>query len=339
MKMIMYSLILVVVVQINLAFAILSSSQANVHRAFERDSANSDVSAKRHNDGRWISLLSDRNFEGGINLRGNNSSDPRRGIYIYPFRKKGESSVWQLAEWGSRVLLKPSDFSRRDGASVFKNNTKLVSFKKIKSGVKVGMDVTASEEYDRPRRQNEDWVHLLIEEEFETKPRIAAIDSLLLLFDGRLTKSVSRMANTFDPRLHTAQFQLFVVVQNLNRLSSGYRDFLWFGIPFYDYRHRTIERYAAQDIGKGDATGKFIFSLGTRDFSDQSFHDGKWIKVRVNLKPYINEAIATAKKRGYLKQSNPDDFGVTGMNLGWEVPGIFDVGFEFQGFDLKYKLY
>lgn len=334
----MYSFIASIVAQISLALFSAGSSQTTIQHAFGSGHFNICVVTGQDSGRQWKSLLSDKDFQGGINLRGNNSSAPQKGTYIYPSMSRSELSVWQLAEWGSRVRLNPSDYRKKNGARVFENKAKLVSFKRTKSGTEVEMDVTAFEEYDCPRKEKEGWVHLLIEQDFGTKPQINDIDSLVLLFDGRLTKSISRMANAFDPRLHTAQFQLFVVVQNINKLSSGYRDFLWFGVPFYDFRHRIIERYAAQDLGKEDATGKFIFSLGTRDFSDQSFHDGKWTKVRVDLKPYIVEAITTAKSRGYLKHSGLGDFALTGMNMGWEVPGIFDVGFEFREFDLQYKL-
>lgn len=44
-----------------------------------------------------------------------------------------------------------------------------------------------------------------------------------------------------------------------------------------------------------------------------------------------------AKERLYLTGSSIEDPGISGMNPGWEVPGTFDAGFEFKGFDLKYS--
>lgn len=283
-----------------------------------------------------ISLLADACFQRGIHLRGNNTSNPFTEESLYPFGGVGQERYWQLAEWSSKFLIHQRDMVSRGEGKRFMNEGKILNFKKEGAGVLVRMDVKGSKEYVHPRRFGEPWVHLLLEQDFREKLLLSQMDSFHLLFEGRLIKSISYMtADSFDPGLHTAQFQLFLSVQNLNPLSDKYGDFLWFGVPFYDYRYEKISRYAAQDIGKGDATGKFIFSLSSEDYSQKSFRTKEWIKINTDLRPFLTEAIALAQKRGYLPGSNPEDMGVSGMNLGWEVPGTFDVGFEFKGFDLQ----
>ena len=284
-----------------------------------------------------VSLLSDYGFERGLFLKGAASGVPSAGESIYPFGGQGQKPVWELAEWASKYLLHQSDMVEKEGTKVYQNKGKLVSFRREGKSTHVRMDVTASAEYNHPRKQNEAWPHLLIEQAFPSKPLLKDMEDLTLFFEGRLVDCISKMPeNTFDPGLHAAQFQIFITVQDLNPQSPKYGDYLWFGVPFYDYRHKKNSVYAAQDVGKGDATGKFIYSLGTDDYMEGSFHDKQWIKIEKDIKPFIIKALGIAKERGYLTGSALDDFGLTSMNLGWEVPGTFDAGFEFSGFDLMY---
>ncbi len=281
-----------------------------------------------------VSVLGDHRFEKGLSLKGTNSSTSPTGKYIYPFGGEQEQSVWELAEWGSKYQLSQEQLETVGETKIYRDPGKAISF--AQQGSHVTMTVTASQEYDAPRKNNEAWPHLLIEQAIPSKPLLKALKGLLLQFDGRLVQNEMKMtAEQFDPGLHTAQFQLFLNVQDLNPESPAYGDYLWFGIPFYDYRHRQAEVYAAQDVGKGDATGKFIYSLANTDFMEGSYHDGEWIRVEKDLYPFIMKALEIAKERGYLKNSALEDFRVSGMNLGWEVPGTFDVSFEFKEFDLK----
>lgn len=284
-----------------------------------------------------VSLFEDSNFEKGLYLKGDVSGSPSAGESIYPFGGQGQKPSWELAEWASRHLLHESDMVDKNGTKTYENKGKLISFKREGNTTLVRMDVKASAEYDHPRKSGEAWPHLLIEQQFTQMPFLKDMEKMFLNFEGRLVQCISQMPEgSFDAGLHSAQFQVFVVVQNGNTNSPKYGDYLWFGVPFYDYRYRKQEVYAAQDIGKGDATGKFIYSLGTADYTDGSFHDGNWIKVETDLKPFMIKAINIAKERGYLVGSSLEEFRVVGMNLGWEVPGIFDAGFEFKGFDLNF---
>lgn len=283
------------------------------------------------------SLFIDNAFEKGFYLKGDVSGVPSAGESLYPFGGGGQKPVWELAEWASKYLLHQSDMVEKDGAKVYENKGKLVSFKREGNTTLIRLDVKASAEYEHPRKNGEPWPHLLIEQEFATKPLLKDMDDLFLHLEARLVDCISKMPdNTFDPGLHTAQSQVYLIIQNRNQQSPKYGDYLWFGVPFYDYRHQKIAVYAAKDVGKDDATGKFIYCVGTDDYMQGSFHDKNWVKIEKDLKPYIMQAIATAKERGYLVGSSVEELGVTGMNIGWEVPGTFDAGFEFKGFDFTY---
>ncbi|SDD57824.1 hypothetical protein SAMN04487894_110175 [Niabella drilacis] len=280
-------------------------------------------------------LLGDSAFEKGLVLKGTNTNAVCRDRFIFPFGENNGRAQWELAEWGSRFQLAGIKRRIHRKRIIYATRGKKIAFEKPAGNCRVAMNVTASDEYPVPRKAGEDWAHLLVEQTFTKKPYLKDLEALIFKFSGRLTKAVLRMKKKdFDPGLHTAQFQLFITVQDLNPASPNHGDFLWFGIPFYDYRYKDIRMYAAQDLGKSDATGKFIYSMGSADFMKGSFHSGAWITIYKDILPMMKDAVKLAKQRGYLKGSAIEDLGVSSMNLGWEVPGTLDVGFEFKGLDL-----
>ena len=65
-------------------------------------------------------------------------------------------------------------------------------------------------------------------------------------------------------------------------------------------------------------------------------HDGQWVTFSKDIYPVIQEALDTARTRGYLSAS-PDnaDFAVSSVILGWEVPGISCVQMQVRNLHLK----
>ena len=113
----------------------------------------------------------------------------------------------------------------------------------------------------------------------------------------------------------------------------GFGKLVWFGIPLYDDRSRFPKEHKAQDTG---GTAMFIFTPGGEVFADRSAHDRDWITVDKQLRPLFVEALETAWQRGFLLESRGlADYRVTGMNLGWEVPGLFDVEMQVRGLGLE----
>ncbi|MFZ4262514.1 hypothetical protein ACFRAE_10735 [Sphingobacterium sp. HJSM2_6] len=284
-----------------------------------------------------ITLVDDEMFAKGLILkRGNPSESPGN---IYPFLGSPAQPDWELAEWGTKFFLTEDDKLNNSNLVSYQNEGKQLSFHTgANKPYPIQMNLLTSKEYTSPRKYGEFWPHLLIEQAFKQQPAIKDLKELRLKFKGKLTKSELKMkASEFDKGLHTAQFQLFLSIQNLNKNSAYYGDYVWFGIPFYDYRYEKIPLYASQDVAKDDATGKFIYSLASEThLGNKTFHHGDEISVDIDLFPYIIKAIQTAKQRGFLTGSLEQEFKVSGMNLGWEVPGTFDVGFEISKFNLTY---
>ena len=108
------------------------------------------------------------------------------------------------------------------------------------------------------------------------------------------------------------------------------------GIPLYDDRSRFPKEHKAQDFG---GTAMFIFTPGGEVFADRSAHDRDWITIDKDLRPLFVESLETAWQRGFLRESRDlADYRITGMNLGWEVPGLFDVAVQVRDLSLEVEL-
>ncbi len=248
----------------------------------------------------------------------------------------GSEPVWDMDQWSSRQPLALGDPKLlTDGTLCYSNAAKTILLGPAGSDHgDLSLAVRAGVEYGpRVRKSGEPWVHLLVEQTMAQAPSLASLSAARLHVEARLVESVQLDIPGYDPSLHAAQFQIFFSVQNLNRQSPGYGKYLWFGIPIYDNRHRMVPAYKAQDTG---GTSMFIYTLGGDVVCTQSAHDRQWITIDKDLLPLMREGLACAWQRGFLKESqDPADYRIAGMNIGWEVPGSFDVELQLRRLSLK----
>lgn len=273
-------------------------------------------------------LIKDSRFRDGFILW-----ETRPGQHVRYGELKGLSTnltpAWGLSQWSSKFPLAVDSALRTLDSLVCSNAAKGIA---IRAGSGFSMAANSSLEYGpRARVAADPWVHLLVEQEFERPAPLAGLASATLHLQARLLRSRNLHKGDYAPGVHAAQFQIFFTVQNRNRRSAGYGDLLWFGVPIYDNRHRFPPEFKAQDFG---GTAKFIFTPAGRTFTSQSAHDFKWIVIDQDLLPLMREALETAWQRGFLKGSHAmADYYIGGMNMGWELPGTFDV--EMQVRDLS----
>ncbi len=284
-------------------------------------------------------VFKDLTIENGINIKGTNSADPSTKSIIYPFGKvDGAKTIWTLAEWGSKKdLVDATPNNTKDGIT-YSETGKNISFKKENNTIEVTMEVIASDEYDAPRKDGEDWPHLLMEQKIDTNNKIENAGEMNFTLDVKLLRNEIKMEDfEFDPNMHTAQFSIYFSVGNINPESESYGDYFWFGLPVYDYRYPDgIEEYSAQDLGKEDATNKFIYKPASKEVFKGNVNNKEWIKINLDILPYIKKAIQTAKGRGYLKGSNTPDLAIGSSNIGWEVQGTFDCSIKYKNLSLTY---
>lgn len=273
-------------------------------------------------------LIQDNHFQRGFTLW-----EPKPGRHV----RYGELStgapppVWGLSQWSSRFPIAENARERVDGLLVWSNSAKVI---RLGAGLELSLGANSGVEYGpRARVAADPWVHLLVDQEFAPTAPLAELKSARLHVEARLLRSRNLHRDDYSPGTHAAQFQIFLTVQNRNRQSRGHGDLLWFGIPIYDNRHRFPEEFKAQDFG---GTAKFIFTPGGQSFTRQSTHDGQWVVIDQDVLPLMREALALAWRRGFLKDSKAiEDYQIGGMNMGWELPGSFDVEMQVRNLSLK----
>lgn len=190
-----------------------------------------------------------------------------------------------------------------------------------------------AEYHGRARRNGEPWVHLLAEQSLVEAPALAEMRRARFRIAARLLRSKLHRTDDYSTGLHAAQFQVFLALQNRNPASAGHGRLLWFGIPLYDDRHRFPPEHKTQDTG---GTGMYIFTPPGRSYTETSAHDREWVVVDKDLVPMLRESLESAWKAGFLTESRDlADYGLTSINLGWEVPGLLDVTMRVRGLSLR----
>lgn len=246
------------------------------------------------------------------------------------------SPVWGLSQWSSKFPLDATASAESVNGFLIRSN----SAKSVKlgqpgaSGSDLSLAVNTGVEYGaKARRSGEPWVHLLVEQEFAAPAPLEELSVAKFHLEARLLRSRNLHRDDYSTAAHAAQFQAFFTVQNRNRQSRGHGDLLWFGVPVYDNRHRQPPTHKSKDYG---GTEKFIFTPDAKTFTSGSAHDREWIVIEQDMLPLMREALATAWAKGFLSGSRaPGDYSIGGMNLGWELPGTFDVELEIRNLSLK----
>ncbi|MBK7998686.1 MAG: hypothetical protein IPK15_08215 [Verrucomicrobia bacterium] len=277
-------------------------------------------------------LIADREFRLGFILW---EPKPGRHVRYGELTTGAAKPVWGLSQWSSRFPLNAAEaYKSADGSLTCSNLAKLLQFGAGTTNPVLVLAADSSIEYGLPARNAKDpWVHLLVEQEFAESPPLPELAEARFRVEARLARSRNRHRDDYSPDRHAAQFQIFFTVQNRNRQSAGFGDLLWFGVPVYDNRDRFAKEFKARDFG---GTAKFIFTPGGETYAKVSAHDGNWITLERDLLPLMREALETAWKRGFLAASkNPADYRIGGMNMGWELPGSFDVEMQVRGLSLK----
>lgn len=281
-------------------------------------------------------LIRDPQFRNGFVLL-----DPKPGKRVV-YREATDDAapgkpVWDLCQWSSRFQLEAVRAKRSPREVLcFTNTAKRVALGPLGSdGADLSLGVNASVEYAGRARKApaEPWVHLLVQQEFERPPSLADLASCRFHVQARLTHSKLIRTDDYTPSLHAAQFIIYLTVANRNPRSPGFGQYYWFGIPLYDDRERIVPAYQAKDFGD---TQMFIYTLASDVFMRQSTHDKEWVTFAKDLLPLLREGLAAGWQRGFMPGSRDvADYRVTGIVIGWEVPGIFDVELQLRNLSLR----
>ncbi|MDH7503780.1 MAG: hypothetical protein QHJ82_13855 [Verrucomicrobiota bacterium] len=242
--------------------------------------------------------------------------------------------VWQLAQWHSRF---PFTNAVETGPELCLSNTAkwLCLNRRATEQPVLTLGVDSRPEYNgRLRRTpSESWPHLLIQQTVSDAPPIAALRSLRLRAEVCLREAQTFKPAEYSPSLHAAQFQIVLTLNNLNRGSPGFGDYLWFVVPVYDDRYDIPPEYIAPDFAV--TKGKLIYNPGGEAVGLRPLRPGKWQSLDCDLLPLLARALRMAWAKGYLCDSRDlADYCVAHLNVGWEVPGANRTAIAIRGLSL-----
>ncbi len=274
-----------------------------------------------------IPLVQDPTYGGGFRLY-----DPQPGRHVVRGHLPPGASdpVWGLAQWSSRTPLEEGDVVEVPGGYGAANGGRSAIVRPHERYLR--LELNGSLEYvERARGHGEPWSHLLAEQRLAPHPMLSDIAALPFRFLARVAKCEKRDTEDYNPSIHAAQYQWFVTVQNLRVDSSGYGDYYWFGIQIFDDRNSVPPASSHVDLG----TSKLIYAPGGDAYASESTHGGRSVTFEGDLLPEVLVGLERAWAQGLLGGSQDlADYRLGGMNIGWEVPGVFDAAVELWDLEL-----
>ena len=292
-----------------------------------------------------LQLITDNQFQTGVNVL-----DPVTGAVQGPmqYTTANGAPIWKLAQWGSQASVYGSTPTvLGSGAYKWANLYKVVVMgptDTVDSDLK--LTVNSISEYGGVYRQSGDsWPALLISQRISEPngnigvgaPWIDELTSLDFDIGAKLVYANNVYSNGYNSLIHAAQFLVYFTLQNLNTSSSGYGNYMWFGLRLYDDRDPLPGLAVKQDVG----TGKLIYNVGIEPFCTNGLVLGQWKDISGDILPLIKAGLQEAWSQGYLTNSmSYADYKIGGMNMGWEVPGLSCVTMQVDNFGLEaYGLY
>ncbi|OGV62925.1 MAG: hypothetical protein A2283_01745 [Lentisphaerae bacterium RIFOXYA12_FULL_48_11] len=302
-----------------------------------------------------LELIGDPHGERGVAVL--NLNEPEKTAAVLRLRESTDVPVWTLAEWDSKETIAGVESEvLSSGAKRWKNRMKEFIMGADTTDADFVLMVDSIQEYGDTYRKGGQtpWPHLLLGQKIcspgghceSGAPSLADIDSILFSINVRMRHALNVHAaeRGYSPKIHAAHVMMYLTVQNLNRKrAKGYGDYYWFGITFYDDRHEVPSVYAMPDSGgdpsKGEkkGTGKFIYNVGLAPFSDTGLVPGcDWRPLSGDIYPIIIEGLNAAWKKNFLTDSKSlSDYKIGGVNIGWEVPGLSQVSFQFRNLSVR----
>ena len=285
-----------------------------------------------------VNIFRDAKFKKGINVLGTSPAGEGRTIkgYLDYF---GTASVvgmdysrlrpWELTQWYSKQNISGRDtstdyYDETTGEYVYRNDYKMVKFNPEKGSAT--LDVNCSAEYGTTAKTIGDWAHLLLEQNIE-RHYLRDVKSISAYIDYKIDKMDNmHLDGSYDKNKHAAQFVWYL---SLASLKGGV---IWFGIMVYDNR---------MDAKRGEAPGfnfrgGYSFDKGTNMvmyhidpynvYGREGVTTGKNYKLAIPLDKDLKFCIEQATKDGVFGVGTTlNDCYFSYTNLGWELPGTFDV--------------
>ena len=268
-----------------------------------------------------------------------------------------KSPVWRLQQWATRYPFhdkenKADPFDYRftvlgENHYLYENRSKTVEVNTDTSEIRLALK--ASECYKMPRIDGQEWPHLLLCQDFGTAANptkqmiVSNSHSLRVKLDMKMNSFTDQMGDSANPNLHSAICMLYLFVQYQPKGYIGYKDMIWLGMSLFDNREAYPNGMSRIDSGKASATGRWIYNIGTSNFlnPDNNIYDingnmqfDKWQTIDFEIMPFISQALKEAQAGGCMQGATLEDLQISGMYIGFELPGTYDIDMSFRNLDI-----
>lgn len=321
-----------------IALYVLSSTAGSAEKLLE---------VWRIQSGTSVELIADPKFEAGFSvIPACNSPDADKTCAEgrrYPLKDPGRTNrtgitpVWEVAQWGSRSNLS-GGASFEDGYGWATPDKRLVVFPDGRIELAVSGDSEQAGKYNRNRSA---LPNLILQQTIAAPgkygrdtPSLAEMNSLIFNLDFRKVYDDQNKKSGYDRETHAIIFPISFTIQNLNRRSRGYGQYIWLQISAYDDRYaiQTSKRDRTQiDLG----TKNLIYFIPPQRLSARSTHSGEWVQFHGDILPYAQKAVEIAYEEGLVASGRLHDYTVGGMNIGYELTGLNISTFQFRNLSLK----
>ena len=297
----------------------------------------------------YSTLFKDTSYANGFFVGSTNEANPNVIGKLNYGGTVTATPVWEIAQWNClKNDLMKATYSFINNQYQYQVGTNGNRIAVDKTNGTLTLECNASTEYglngitSNPRKANEPWPTLLCECTIPDVSilKIADQKEIHMRIDYKVLKLNDKMpSGTTDPTLHSAQFQWYITVQNRNTSSAEYGKYIWFGLCFHDKRYDYAPFFAAQDGGKENNTGMFIYVPDMKPImsAQGKAEIGKKFSVDVDVLPIIHSAFTLAQQRNFLTKTKWEELYIGTTNIGWEVPGTYDVAVEINQLNIKYR--
>ncbi len=293
----------------------------------------------------YIEVIRDNHFERGFDVKGEFPAVTGSQVFktLDYLGTVTQPAIWQMARW-----YNPEGFDTETSTEEKVEDTYVYtdSSKVVKVNPETGYlytELDASKVYDHPRENGEGWPHILIEQNFESID-ITRAEKIIASISFRILRCDNLMGDDYNSNIHTGHFLWYFTLRNEVPEGATFEeagqngDYLWYGVPLYDYRTPNgMDESAVVDGGAAGTTGKLIYSMPSKEYLPP-IEIGTLYQVEVDILPYMKKAYQKAQEMKLLQNVKFENLRFNYMNLGWEVPGTFHVASEFTNLSVKVYL-
>lgn len=302
-------------------------------------------------------ILRDPTFQNGFDVTG---QEERAFIGTWYNTDSEKNTVWSIGQWGTY-----KSYTDRSGylcmlrdrletsRNILSNGMNTLTYNDARKSLTFTMNT-----YDfyggQGHVNNESWPHLLIGQDiidWETYFNLddeemlhysPAADKVIVSLDVRMTS----FSHEVLEGINACQFLSFYYVRSVR--DTG---FVWFGMPIFDDRGYNPDDTKVTFLMDG-ASNCYICGIpfaqvynstrpdGRYDFFNADFtapEPGEaWMHIEMDLKPYLDmmaeNALKGSKYNIFKQTSKLTDLYFTGMNIGYEIHGTYDVSFEIMNY-------